>query len=67
MDPLRDEGLIYEEVLRESGVKSKVDLYPGLPHSFWSWYPEAQFTKKFQKDCVTGLSWLLEQSPSPAS
>ena len=33
MDPLRDEGLIYEHVLREEcGVATRLDLYPGLPH-----------------------------------
>ncbi|KAF8864889.1 alpha/beta-hydrolase [Acephala macrosclerotiorum] len=63
MDPLRDEALIYEEILREeNGVKTKVDMYPGLPHGFWSYFPEAGFSKKLQVDCVDGLKWLLEQS-----
>jgi hypothetical protein len=63
MDPLRDDALIYEEILREEcGVKTLVDLYPGLPHGFWSWWPEANFSKKLQEDCVKGMSWLLEQS-----
>ncbi|CZR51824.1 related to Putative sterigmatocystin biosynthesis lipase/esterase STCI [Phialocephala subalpina] len=63
MDPLRDEALIYEDILREeSGVKTKVDLYPGLPHGFWSYFPEAEFSKKLQVDCVESLKWLLWQS-----
>jgi acetyl esterase/lipase len=63
MDPLRDEGLIYEQVLREeNGIKTKVDLYPGLPHAFWSFWPEASFSKKLQDDNVKGIKWLLEQS-----
>ena len=63
MDPLRDEALIYEQILREDyGVKTKVDLYPGLPHGFWSFFPKANFSKKLQEDNVKGISWLLEQS-----
>jgi acetyl esterase/lipase len=39
MDPLRDEALIYEKVLREDyGVKTKLDVYPGLPHGFWIFF-----------------------------
>jgi hypothetical protein len=35
MDPLRDEGLLYEQVLREEwSVKTGTDIYPGLPHGF---------------------------------
>lgn len=26
LDPLRDEGILYEKVLRESGVKTKLDV-----------------------------------------
>ncbi|KAG0649279.1 AB hydrolase superfamily [Hyphodiscus hymeniophilus] len=64
-DPLRDEGLIYEQVLREdSGVKTRLDIFPGLPHGFWSWFPQAEFSKDFQLKTVDGLKWLLEQGPS---
>lgn len=60
MDPLRDEGLIYERLLREEcGVKTKTDLYPGLPHGFWSWWPTADFSRQQQRDSVNGLKWLL--------
>ena len=32
-DPLRDEALIVERIMREKeGIKTKVDVYPGLPH-----------------------------------
>jgi acetyl esterase/lipase len=62
-DPLRDEGLIYEEVLREEGkIRKKLDVFPGLPHGFWSWFPEAGFSKEFQEKTVAGLKWLLEQT-----
>lgn len=33
LDPLRDEGLIYERVLREDvGLKTRIDVYPGFGH-----------------------------------
>jgi len=63
MDPLRDEALIYESVLRdECGVKTRLDVYPGLPHGFWSWWPKAEFSKKQLKDSLEGLAWLLASS-----
>ncbi|OAA60211.1 alpha/beta hydrolase fold-3 domain-containing protein [Niveomyces insectorum RCEF 264] len=60
MDPLRDEGLIYEKLLREeSGVPTKLDIYPGLPHGFWSWWPKASFSQKQRNDSIQGFRWLL--------
>jgi hypothetical protein len=56
MDLLRDDSLIYERILREEcGVKTRVDLYPNLPHGFWSWFPEAEFSKKQLKDSMAGM------------
>jgi hypothetical protein len=55
---VRDDSFIYERILREEcAVKTRVDLYPGLPHGFWSWFPEATFSKKQLKD---SMAWLLE-------
>lgn len=59
MDPLRDEALIYEDVLKENGVLTKVDLYPGLPHGFWSRWTGADFTREWGQDCIEGLKWLV--------
>lgn len=37
LDPLRDEALIYERVLREeNGVDTKINVYDGFGHMFWT-------------------------------
>ena len=61
-DPLRDEALIFERELREQeGTKTKVELYPGQPHGFWSVAPTMKASAKFVQDSVKSIGWLLEQ------
>ena len=63
MDPLRDGALIYEKMLREEdGVKTKLKLYPGLPHGFFLTYSQLESTKQHEKDTVEGIRWLLSFS-----
>jgi acetyl esterase/lipase len=59
MDPLRDCGLILEQVLKDCGIQTKLDVYRGLPHAFWAPYIHAEFTKRHAKDSLDGLAWLL--------
>lgn len=64
LDPLRDEGLIYERVLREEAdVKTKVDVYKGFGHYFWTNWPQLDQSKVFVEDTIRGVKWLLEQKP----
>ncbi|KAK5170911.1 uncharacterized protein LTR77_004055 [Saxophila tyrrhenica] len=61
-DPLRDEALIVEREMREQhGIKTKMLVYPGQPHGFWSVLPTMDASKKFVEDSVGGVQWLLEQ------
>lgn len=61
-DIWRVSGSIYEQVLREEcGVKTKVDIFPGLPHGFWTMFPAAGFSKEFRSKFDEGLKLLFHQ------
>ncbi|KAF9254061.1 hypothetical protein L218DRAFT_634578 [Marasmius fiardii PR-910] len=59
MDILRDEGLLYEKVLRENGVKTKLEIYPGVPHAFEVAVPATKICRKFVDDFEDAVQWLL--------
>lgn len=64
MDPLRDEAIIYEKMLREeNGVRTKLDMYPGLPHGYWGFFPMLKRSSDFREDMVKGMGWLLGKEP----
>ncbi|KAF7524401.1 hypothetical protein G7054_g11423 [Neopestalotiopsis clavispora] len=63
LDPLRDEGLLYEHVLRtEYGVRTKLTVYPGLPHAFWSMFPMLESARKAIDNTSAGFAWLLDNN-----
>ncbi|GME42209.1 putative lipase 2 protein [Neofusicoccum parvum] len=62
LDPQRDEDLLFERHLREEyGIETKVDIYPGLSHAFWGFYPQMEVSRKAVGDTVKGLAWLLSR------
>lgn len=61
-DPLRDEALLYEKLLREKyGIKTRRDVYPGLPHVWFMRWPELEESIKEMEDLHCGIEWLLKQ------
>jgi acetyl esterase/lipase len=60
MDIVRDEDLIYEQVLREeNGIETKMDVYPGMPHVFWNVFGMLTQGKKAKRNFEDGMRWLL--------
>ncbi|KAF2822975.1 alpha/beta-hydrolase [Ophiobolus disseminans] len=61
LDPLRDEAVLYDRLLREAGVLTRFELYGGYGHMFWTNYPQMHMSVKFADDTLKGVKWLLEK------
>jgi hypothetical protein len=41
-----------------------MDLYKGMPHSWWSMFPEMEASKQRVEDSVRAVGWLLGSEES---
>ncbi|KIX93239.1 uncharacterized protein Z520_11094 [Fonsecaea multimorphosa CBS 102226] len=67
MDIWRDSAVFYCDKIKEAGGQVKVEIYPGVPHLWWSMYPQLSINKKWVHDLVNGVEWLLSQKTRDAA
>ncbi|KAK7708211.1 hypothetical protein SLS57_009108 [Botryosphaeria dothidea] len=58
-DPRRDEGLLFEQLLKEVGLQTRLHVYSGLPHGFWTSCPDLPVSKAWEEDLVDAVKWLV--------
>jgi hypothetical protein len=52
--------LLYEQILKENGIRTKKNVYPGLPHGWWTTAPSLDSSKMWLRDLLAGVNWLLD-------
>lgn len=58
-DCLRDDGIVLDHRLRESGVRSRIDNYTGLPHYIHA-FPSLEISHEMMAKAVEGARFVLE-------
>ncbi|TFK87899.1 hypothetical protein K466DRAFT_615529, partial [Polyporus arcularius HHB13444] len=64
LDPLRDDGVVYEKALRDADVKTRLFLYKGTLHGFQCFFPTLPTAVQIDRDGREGIRWLLDQTSS---
>lgn len=59
-DPRRDEGVLFERLLREAGVEVTMEVHKGLPHGFWTVCRGLEVSREWERKLVGAMGWLIE-------
>ena len=59
LDPWSDGGFLYQKELEKVGGETKLDCYAGMPHCWWTSYPQISRTKEWLQKSLQGMQWLL--------
>jgi len=46
-------------MLKTAGVETRLNVYPGLSHAFWAFFPQLKATEEALIDVAVGFGWLL--------
>ncbi|VUC23547.1 unnamed protein product [Clonostachys rosea] len=60
LDTLYSDGLCYGMALFDAGVKLRLDIQKGWPHTFWLKAPELPNALEAENSMLEGLRWLAE-------
>ncbi|KAH8728008.1 Alpha/Beta hydrolase protein, partial [Phaeosphaeriaceae sp. PMI808] len=59
-DYFRDDSVILAHALVAVDVPVRLDLYAGMPHSFFLWAVDMAQSRKAFRDVIMGFAWLLD-------
>lgn len=59
-DPLRDDGVVLQRILQDSGVNVKRKHYEGFGHVFWT-FPMLKKREVFLADACEGIKFILSK------